>query len=191
MLGNLMTKETPEQIHDWLMNGRRGEVMEEILAPMIASWYLGYGALPDHMGLNAAEFRNMLRHHFPSIHPMELSIHHRVRDPRRGDEMEELRKLLLDNRSGASDSELWLADIVVAGCMGDDHLWQDLGLWSRKDLSRLMLENFKPLAQRNSKDMKWKKFLYKQLCEAEGIYTCRAPSCEVCADYRECFGPEE
>jgi nitrogen fixation protein NifQ len=104
--------------------------------------------------------------------------------------MDELRKLLLDNRSRVGQSETWMAHIVTAGCMGSDHLWQDLGLWSRKDLTRLMLENFKPLALRNSKDMKWKKFLYKQLCEAEGIYTCRAPSCEVCVDYRECFGPE-
>ncbi len=39
--------------------------------------------------------------------------------------------------------------------------------------------------------MKWKKFIYKQLCITEGIYTCRAPSCEVCADYADCFGPEE
>jgi NifQ. len=40
-------------------------------------------------------------------------------------------------------------------------------------------------------DMKWKKFIYKQLCEAEGLYVCRAPSCEVCKDYDQCFGKEE
>ncbi|MFM8444786.1 MAG: nitrogen fixation protein NifQ, partial [Methylococcus sp.] len=33
----------------------------------------------------------------------------------------------------------------------------------------------------------WKKFLYKQLCEAEGIYVCRAPSCGECVDYADCF----
>jgi nitrogen fixation protein NifQ len=38
--------------------------------------------------------------------------------------------------------------------------------------------------------MKWKKFLYRQLCLEEGIYVCRAPSCEVCKDYDLCFGPE-
>jgi nitrogen fixation protein NifQ len=54
-----------------------------------------------------------------------------------------------------------------------------------------MMDNFEPLALRNDKDMKWKKFLYKQLCEAEGIYVCRAPSCEVCVDYDNCFGNEE
>ncbi|MES9842985.1 MAG: nitrogen fixation protein NifQ, partial [Candidatus Thiodiazotropha endolucinida] len=94
------------------------------------------------------------------------------------------------SRTTHSQSETWMTDIVIAGCLGSDHLWQDLGLWERSDLSRLMLENFRPLAIRNTQDMKWKKFLYKQLCETEGIYTCRAPSCEVCADYAACFGPE-
>jgi nitrogen fixation protein NifQ len=51
--------------------------------------------------------------------------------------------------------------------------------------------NFPELAAKNDKDMKWKKFLYKQLCEAEGLYLCRAPSCEVCIDYPKCFGSEE
>jgi len=55
----------------------------------------------------------------------------------------------------------------------------------------MLHHNFPELAAKNVKDMKWKKFLYKQLCEAEGIYLCRAPSCEVCIDYPKCFGSEE
>jgi nitrogen fixation protein NifQ len=191
MLANVMSKETAEEIYEWLMAGRRGEPVEDILARILASWFLDYGVLPDHLGLAAEEFGNLLQHHFPGINPAGLSCPVRLSDPQRSVEMEDLRKLLLENRTGAGRSEVWMADIVVAGCMGADHLWQDLGLWSRQDLSRLMLENFEPLAKRNGNDMKWKKFLYKQLCEAEGIYTCRAPSCEVCVDYRECFGPEE
>jgi nitrogen fixation protein NifQ len=191
MFTNVMTKETVEEIYDWLMAGRRGDVAEDILARMLASWFLDYGVLPDNLGLSAEEFSNMLQHHFPGISPAGFSSPVRLSDPRRSEEMEDLYKLLMENRTGSSCSEVWMARILVAGCMGEDHLWQDLGLWSRQDLSRLMQENFAPLAERNSKDMKWKKFLYKQLCEAEGIYTCRAPSCEVCVDYRECFGPEE
>jgi nitrogen fixation protein NifQ len=191
MFANVMTKETVEEIYDWLMAGRRGDAVEDTLARMLASWFLDYGVLPDNLGLSAEEFRNMLQYHFPGINPAGLSCPVRLSDPRRSEEMEDLHELLMENRTGNSRSEAWMARILVAGCMGDDHLWQHLGLWSRKDLSRLMLENFATLAQRNSKDMKWKKFLYKQLCEAEGIYTCRAPSCEVCVDYQECFGPEE
>ncbi|MCK7499364.1 MAG: nitrogen fixation protein NifQ [Comamonadaceae bacterium] len=33
--------------------------------------------------------------------------------------------------------------------------------------------------------MKWKKFLYKQLCEREEILVCKAPSCAVCCDHGE------
>ena len=85
----------------------------------------------------------------------------------------------------------WIVSILVAGCLGEDHLWQDLGLWSRQDLSGLIAYNFPQIKAANDKDMKWKKFLYKQLCEAEGIYVCRAPSCDVCVDYPRCFGPED
>ena len=84
-----------------------------------------------------------------------------------------------------------MVEIVVAANMGMDHLWQDLGLWSRDDLGTLIKTNFPPLAEKNSQDMKWKKFLYKQLCDQKGVYVCRAPSCDVCDDYDLCFGPEE
>ena len=84
-----------------------------------------------------------------------------------------------------------MSDIVAAGCLGGDHLWRDLGLQSRSELSQLMLQNFPTLAAANSGDMKWKKFFYKQLCEAGGGYVCRAPSCDQCSAYDDCFGPEE
>jgi nitrogen fixation protein NifQ len=74
--------------------------------------------------------------------------------------------------------------------MAADHLWQDLGLPTRSELTALMRRNFPALAARNVMDMKWKRFLYKQLCEAEGVYACRAPSCQMCTDYDACFAPE-
>lgn len=83
-----------------------------------------------------------------------------------------------------------MASAVAAGCMGGDHLWQDLGLWCREELSALMGSNFPRLAAENVQHMKWKRFLYKQLCLREGVASCRAPSCQVCEDYRLCFGPE-
>jgi len=71
-----------------------------------------------------------------------------------------------------------------------NHLWQDLGLWCRADLGRLMQRNFPTLSALNVHDMKWKKFLNKQPCAAEGVHVCRAPSCEVRIDYESCSGPE-
>ena len=59
---------------------------------------------------------------------------------------------------------------------------------SRTDV---MTRWFPRLAERNDRDMKWKKFLYKQLCDRAEVSACRAPSCGVCTDQVVCFGPEE
>lgn len=183
--------ETPEDVYSRLMATRQGHPIEETLARILASWSLGKGAMPEWLGLGISGFRSMLTKHFPAYDPDLFKGSGEGIDIQRTDEMADLRKLLMENRSTASESEAWMAEIVIAGCLGDDHLWQDLGLWQRSDLSKLMLDNFQVLAERNDKDMKWKKFLYKQLCETEGIYTCRAPSCEICTDYHNCFGPED
>ena len=186
-----LQSETITDFHSRLMQQRRGHPVEETLALMLASWVQGDGAMPQWLGLGEDRFRIMLQEYFPGIDPSEFDgLGHAV-DVARSDELDDLYRLLLQHRSGRHDSELLMVELVMAGCLGNDHLWQDLGLWQRSDLSRLMLENFENLALRNDKDMKWKKFLYKQLCETEGIYTCRAPSCEVCSDYDVCFGPEQ
>ena len=57
-------------------------------------------------------------------------------------------------------------------------------------LTRLMSANFPALAAKNDRDMKWKKFLYRQVCEREGIHVCPAPACQVCVDYAKCFATE-
>tara|TARA_R110002095_G_scaffold212470_1_gene201679 strand:+ start:220 stop:636 length:417 start_codon:yes stop_codon:yes gene_type:complete len=74
---------------------------------------------------------------------------------------------------------------------GSDHLWEDLGVWNRTSLSTLLQQNIPTLAAKNSRDMKWKKFLFKQLCETKEIYICRAPSGDECADFNDCFGAED
>lgn len=179
------------EIYDRLMQNSHGLRNDHILASMLASQYAGNGAMPARLGLDQNQFATMMQMHFtgvelPQRYMTEVSI-----DVERMPEQDELCTLLLTHRSDPSDEGDWMAQIVVMGCMGGDHLWQDLGLWSRKDLSLLMQQNFEPLAAKNDRDMKWKKFLYKQLCLAEGIYVCRSPSCEVCPDYAACFGPEE
>ncbi|MEJ2326825.1 MAG: nitrogen fixation protein NifQ [Chromatiaceae bacterium] len=147
--------------------------------------------MPDWLGLAAAAFCCLLAHHFSGAVCGSLLPQGPRASVERPDDVHELVRLMWRNRAGKSASEVWMARMVAAGCMASDHLWQDLGLWSRKDLTALMRRNFPGLATRNVRDMKWKRFLYKQLCEAEGIYICRAPSCEVCTYYPVCFGPED
>lgn len=107
----------------------------------------------------------------------------------RDDEYEDLLALLLDHGSGPESRPL--AAAVAKGCLGDNHLWQDLGLPHRQALSDLLQEHFPRLFARNTGNMRWKKFFYLQLCEQAEIRACRAPSCGVCAHLAECFGNED
>lgn len=59
------------------------------------------------------------------------------------------------------------------------------------DLSTLLRRHFAPLAARNSGDMKWKKFFYRELCQRDGVLVCKAPNCAVCDDAALCFAPED
>jgi nitrogen fixation protein NifQ len=71
-----------------------------------------------------------------------------------------------------------------------NHLWQDLGLGSRDELSDLMKRHFAPLAARNSQNMKWKKFLFRMVCLDEQAGLCPAPTCGECTEFEGCFGDE-
>lgn len=161
----------------------------EIICRMIASWHYGDGALPSYLGLNPSAYNELWHYYFPALKPW--SCEGRDIDRSRQYERDDITKLLHQNINPEVESAPWLVEIVVAANMGMDHLWQDLGLWSRDDLGMLIKTNFPPLAEKNNQDMKWKKFLYKQLCDQKGVYVCRAPSCDVCDDYDLCFGPEE
>lgn len=172
-----------------LMAHAAGLPNDELFAQMISGQVGGTGALPPGLGLDEKEFTALLARHFPGM-TLRIRCAEHVSDPR-APEHDDLLALLLEHRAWKDGSEEWMAAIVTAACMASDHLWQDLGLRSRDWLSRLMIQNFPALAAKNVHDMKWKKFLYKQLCEQEGINACRAPSCEYCTDYLKCFGPEE
>jgi len=163
----------------------------EWLACMIASWCAGQGALPDYLGLEPEQFDRLKNHLFPGRIIQQQAPSGIKTDFSRMLEKDDLIKLLKDFSKPDTPEIDWIIGVIVAGCLGSDHLWQDLGLWSRAQLSAMLQYNFPELAAKNNKDMKWKKFLYKQLCEAEGLYLCRVPSCEVCADYSKCYGSEE
>lgn len=175
-------------LHGLLMARASGLPNDDLFARMLASQAAGLGALPPGLGLAPSAFAALMACHFPGF-----SLPCRLAGPANADDRHAEREdlLVLLRHHCVGEPACWVAEVVTAACMGGDHLWQDLGLWSRADLSRLMAQNFPALAAGNTRDMKWKKFLYKQLCEGEGVYVCRAPSCEVCVDYAKCFGPED
>ncbi len=163
----------------------------EWLACMTASWCAGQGALPDYLGLESGQFDALTTHLFPDGGIPKHAPSGSKPDFSRMLEKDDLVNLLKQFSKPDIVEIDWIIGIIVAGSLGNDHLWQDLGLWSRSQLSAMLHYNFPELAAKNVKDMKWKKFIYKQLCEAEGLYLCRVPSCEVCADYPKCYGSEE
>ncbi|MBI5462931.1 MAG: nitrogen fixation protein NifQ [Gammaproteobacteria bacterium] len=109
----------------------------------------------------------------------------------RTDEFDDLLRLLLDHRADAGEQTEWLAYAVASGCMGGNHLYQDMGLPDRQALSDLLNRHFTALFVKNAGNMKWKKFFYKQLCDRADVKACSAPSCQVCVDFDACFGPED
>lgn len=183
------TSPQPEGLYAELMSHAAGLPNDALFAQMIASQTAGIGALPPGLGLDEEVFAALLARHFPN---MQLVVRRTAPGSNERElEYEDIRALILEHRAERDVSEIWMAEIVTTACMASDHLWQDLGLHARRHLTQLMAENFPALATKNDKDMKWKKFLYKQLCEKEEIRICRSPSCEVCVDYEKCFGPEE
>ncbi|WP_079200405.1 nitrogen fixation protein NifQ [Candidatus Methylacidiphilum infernorum] len=92
------------------------------------------------------------------------------------------------NRDG--EISLWVSHLLATASLGENHLWQDMGLQNRAELGFLLRSLFFPLFSANKQDMRWKRFFYRKLCEEEGIFVCKAPNCKDCSDRPICFGPE-
>jgi len=146
-------------------------------------------ALVNGMGLEPAELLALISEVFPGLSaPFERILSVEVSFTRQADEAC-LRELLGRHASGGKLS-LPLAAIVARRALRPHHLWQDLGLRNRRELSWLMERHFERLATKNAKDMKWKKYLYRAICRDEGFALCVAPSCAECRDFEGCFGDE-
>ncbi|MFZ0839476.1 MAG: nitrogen fixation protein NifQ, partial [Xanthobacteraceae bacterium] len=106
------------------------------------------------------------------------------------DELAMVRDLLLAHRSTTGEAGRWLAAMIARRSMEPNHLWEDLGLRDRSELTRLMTRHFAPLAMRNTRNMRWKRFFYRTLCESDGLVMCSTPVCTRCGDFDLCFGEE-
>ncbi|MDR2364752.1 MAG: nitrogen fixation protein NifQ [Zoogloeaceae bacterium] len=160
-----------------------------VLASLLAGHLCGEGVLPADLGLPGAELENLWNACFPGDRPVPV-LPNQAADLSGMSERQDLIDLLLAHRAARFPSESWLTFIVAAACAGSDHLWHDLGLANRGELSHLLYNAFPSLARQNTGDMKWKKFLYRFYCARDGIYACPSPSCGECVDYAHCFSPE-
>ncbi len=164
-----------------------GHVLAAILAAAMTEADAADVRLGDGTGLSVTETKRLFDRYFPA-YTGKLDGY----APSASSEEELLLAgLLLAHRSGPEPVSTWLATLIARRAMRPDHLWQDLGLNDRGELNRLLARHFRALHAGNTGNMRWKKYFYRVLCEAEGFSLCAAPSCAVCTDFNDCFGVED
>lgn len=93
----------------------------------------------------------------------------------------------LDNSPPIS---LWLSKILAARAALPGHLWIAMGLFERPQLSAAIRRHLPSVYAANDKNMRWKRFFFKQVCDMNGGTLCKAPNCGECSDYALCFADE-
>lgn len=100
-----------------------------------------------------------------------------------------LRSLMLTHTGAAiqaGDAQC-LASIVAHACLRPDHLWRDLGLAGRDEVTWMLTRYFPTLVALNVADLRWKKFLAGQWALSFGLQPGPSPGCPGCEDYGYCF----
>ncbi|HET7541824.1 MAG TPA: nitrogen fixation protein NifQ [Polyangiaceae bacterium] len=186
-----------KELYSWLVGQAGGGACDGFDAHVLASAvslvaFAGGGdgpALVNGLGLEATELVALVGDVFPGAKEAFARTLASAPPVTRAADEACLRELLGRHASGGKLS-LALASIVARRALEPHHLWQDLGLRNRRELSWLMERHFERLALKNQRDMKWKKFLYRVICRDEGFALCVAPSCAECSDFEGCFGDE-
>jgi nitrogen fixation protein NifQ len=160
-----------------------------VFASLIAVAAAEGGPVHMRLGLGAAELRRLIDRRFTGAFLL-LRAGESEAEACDDDEVAMLRDLLLASRTDESDDSDLLAAMVARRALEPNHLWEDLGLRDRSELTRLLMRHFGPLARRNVRNMRWKRFFYRTLCESDGFVMCTTPVCSACADFDACFGEE-
>ncbi|WP_373694581.1 MULTISPECIES: nitrogen fixation protein NifQ [Rhizobium] len=151
---------------------------------------VGQATATEATGLSRAELQEILTSRFPPDLVDAFSLEE-VSDVEAGVEEELLRGMLLSYARPGDPASARFAKIVARRALRHEHLWQDLGLYNRSELSHLLATHFPTLAAGNTNNMRWKRYFYRKLCEAEGFSLCTAPTCRDCMDFKSCFASEE
>ncbi|WP_429321140.1 nitrogen fixation protein NifQ [Paraburkholderia sp. GAS448] len=151
------------------------------------------GELPL-LGLSRAQLTDLFERHFAHCELPEASRDMSpipLNDAAHADFVAALRALLLQhaNKSVVVDDAQCLASIIAHACLRPDHLWRDLGLSGREEVSAMLERYFPTLVARNVANLRWKKFLAQQLAFSLGEEPGPAPGCPGCEDFAICFPP--
>jgi len=172
-----------------MASGGRGDPFDRhVFACMVSAGLAQHEQrLQDYLGMVPSVLRLLLAAYFPRY---ALFVEGSAMAAPEAIEEEDFRLLLLSRRGRGIPEEEWLASIIARRAQAPNHLWEDLGLSSRDDLNGLLAKHFPSLFALNDKNMRWKKFFYRQMCEVEGLLLCKSPNCESCPDMTQCFESE-
>ncbi|WP_424601895.1 nitrogen fixation protein NifQ [Bradyrhizobium sp.] len=159
-----------------------------VLACILAVASMENGTVAERVGLATVDLASLMAHWFPGACGMGLADAKAAEVD--DDETAMVRDLLLMHRSSENETSCWLAAMIARRAMEPNHLWEDLGLRDRSELTRLLSRHFAPIAARNTRNMRWKRFFYRALCESDGFVMCTTPVCTDCRDFDLCFGDE-
>ena len=148
--------------------------------------------LADMVGLQETEFETLLTYCFPGI-SLELLVQLAASDQgSRPPCNKDVLAILLRHVPRVADvnqrmMSVCLAHVLAARSSLPGHLWVAMGLTVRAQLSAAIRRHLPSLAAANDQNMRWKRYLYKQVCDLNGGVMCKAPNCGVCSDYNLCF----
>lgn len=161
-----------------------------ILASILAVSAAEPGVVAERVGLTPDQLGDLLAQWFPMARVSPGEWWCRAPEKPEDDETAMVRELLQKQCSSDGATGQWLAAMLARRSMEPHHLWEDLGLRDRSELTRLLSRHFASLAARNTRNMRWKRFFYRMLCEDDGFVMCTTPVCTNCNDFDLCFGDE-
>ncbi|MEJ2200752.1 MAG: nitrogen fixation protein NifQ, partial [Desulfuromonadaceae bacterium] len=147
------------------------------------------------LGLPADDLEALLSRCFPACDLQQLSGPKAPPDQAIPASNSEVRDLLLshvprDETGTPRQLSRWLALALAARAAQPGHLWVAMGLLQRPELSAAIARRLPSLAAANDKGMRWKRYLFREVCKLNGGLLCKSPNCGVCSDYALCFGSD-
>lgn len=144
---------------------------------------------PIEIGLDIHDVAALLTHFFPRMPaPMQRQLTERIAGRSSNDPFTARTHALLQaHRSDNGDTSRWLSGILVQACLRPDHLWRDLGLNGRDDVTALLARHFPTLAAGNVHQWRWKKYLAYAAADLAGAPRSPAPGCPGCEERSHCY----
>lgn len=148
------------------------------------------------LGLTDSDLSALLEKFFPCAEPDLLQKHNKAEFLKPPEINEEVLGILLEHvptTLGQHDNlvSVYLCHILAARAALPGHLWVAMGLFERPELTAAIRRHLPTLAEANSQNMRWKRYLFKQVCDRNGGTMCKSPNCGVCSDYAICFADED